>query len=1037
MVRLSKFFLLLVAVAIVSGFFGYFAWSLLGHVGHAREFSISQSIYMDQAKSRDLLVLYMFLALSAVGTLGLYTLAQRDFAVFSFETLPDSALKTLIAAIMSVLFVLTGVSVFIVAAFWAAFMCIRARDGGDVGQQMILIGIIASTLTLTLDNLTLLNLRISLSLSFLLLGIAYYFIPQRKIYLGLLGRLCCYILLLCLLSFAPFHWRAAANSFTGLDIAIYGTAAISLLSLEMACRRDREKEFFRVPAIFPGLVMTLLFIPEFNSFVLSNDAYHFGEYLISSIVALKNNPGLFDGLLPPHGFANAVAGILSALAGDETAGGVTWARIYIILIGQLFTATLIFALFRGQLISIGAALTVAIALIYSQTYLSVIPLLGILFVGKMKSNKIAGPLTVLIAAAAIFISGGVGIGVAISGYLIIAAYRLRRDGFKSIINFGLYGSFAGLLFIILFRHETIAWISYLLTSADTNLTLYGSAAGATEKPFWLSPTYGFLILPLIAGWFALGAYVRPDASNWIKLGHVVLLILPFYLFCVILNSYAFGRIDPTSKRALIVTLLGGILLIGFAAINLSRKSEQMAVLLSSVFVTVPIIMVGSTPWPSLLNPTAQSTLFPIFPSEQINLPDQSAELGLPRLGHVVMAENTKTDILRFDKIMKAFGPDVSVADLSNRSALFYYTDLEWNMRLSSAYNAAAIDFQHLVLEGWKDMPPDVFVVSNFNYEHDGYTLPLRSHFLYRYLITNFVPINLGEVVLGIRKDASPEILSSLVYSLPHYTDMNWTNGIANAVQEQKWSFFLFEPMAGYFNVGDVLNFSDGVSRTITGKSGLNFQVDGPPLSQQAPHLTFQREMPKTGNISSASFETEANLRDAWAKLFTFRNFNRLPSAWGRSAARLKSEMQPGSDVSLSLKGTSDVSPLAQPEGMLSSKWQITGPDPYWSIEFETPVDPRERGLLQFDLSCLSAGAVISAQVFWKSADEDFNEQDSIVMTLSHRRNIVPLDATPSWLLADEIIGLRLDLNSPIESCGAATLDNVILSQRNMEAFSEQ
>ncbi len=68
---------------------------------------------------------------------------------------------------------------------------------------------------------------------------------------------------------------------------------------------------------------------------------------------------------------------------------------------------------------------------------------------------------------------------------------------------------------------------------------------------------------------------------------------------------------------------------------------------------------------------------------------------------------------------------------------------------------------------------------------------------------------------------------------------------------------------------------------------------------------------------------------------------------------------------------------------------------------------REAGLLSFDLVGVPPGRVCHIRVYWSAKGLPESEGTSMGMLARGGRNIVPLDAVPSWLLSDDLENIRL------------------------------
>ena len=142
--------------------------------------------------------------------------------------------------------------------------------------------------------------------------------------------------------------------------------------------------------------------------------------------------------------------------------------------------------------------------------------------------------------------------------------------------------------------------------------------------------------------------------------------------------------------------------------------------------------------------------------------------------------------------------------------------------------------------------------------------------------------------------------------------------------------------------------------------------------------------------------------------FTFFELNRIPMSFGRSAGSLRARMRPV----LTLENKS-----------------AAGPTPAVSFDLSrTKVHGRDAGLLQFDYRCTSGNAKPTLAVRWTSNRTEPLDGTKMEFPARNGTFIVPLDASPRWLLADAITSLTIEMAKP-EGCTAFSLENVALLQR--------
>jgi hypothetical protein len=111
------------------------------------------------------------------------------------------------------------------------------------------------------------------------------------------------------------------------------------------------------------------------------------------------------------------------------------------------------------------------------------------------------------------------------------------------------------------------------------------------------------------------------------------------------------------------------------------------------------------------------------------------------------------------------------------------------------------------------------------------------------------------------------------------------------------------------------------------------------------------------------------------------------------------------------------------------QYQAFGPAP--SLTFDVGrwnLSGREAGILTFDFSCESGETKPQLEVFWGTRATGPNESTVVRLTAQNGHLVVPLDASPRWLLAKEISSLGFGITDPAQ-CRAFSIINIKLWQR--------
>jgi hypothetical protein len=151
----------------------------------------------------------------------------------------------------------------------------------------------------------------------------------------------------------------------------------------------------------------------------------------------------------------------------------------------------------------------------------------------------------------------------------------------------------------------------------------------------------------------------------------------------------------------------------------------------------------------------------------------------------------------------------------------------------------------------------------------------------------------------------------------------------------------------------------------------------------------------------------------------------IPAAWGRSANRLEAAM---ALVGGPAGARPSVVESAVPQGR--GRYRVDGRAPAVVLDVAAwNVDGRDGGILSFEFDCERTGALPSMEIRWASAGQDCSEEASVQLEGHEGRLMVPLDASPAWLLARKIRVIRIGLVDG-RACRTFRIDDVKLLQRH-------
>jgi len=95
-----------------------------------------------------------------------------------------------------------------------------------------------------------------------------------------------------------------------------------------------------------------------------------------------------------------------------------------------------------------------------------------------------------------------------------------------------------------------------------------------------------------------------------------------------------------------------------------------------------------------------------------------------------------------------------------------------------------------------------------------------------------------------------------------------------------------------------------------------------------------------------------------------------------------------------------------------NSYRIVGQDPYLVFNFLTPSSPALSQQLFFDFTCINGSDSVPVQVLWRTKNKDFNEENSVRFNANQGVTSVSLSANKAWIASEDIVDIRVDLESP-------------------------
>jgi hypothetical protein len=160
------------------------------------------------------------------------------------------------------------------------------------------------------------------------------------------------------------------------------------------------------------------------------------------------------------------------------------------------------------------------------------------------------------------------------------------------------------------------------------------------------------------------------------------------------------------------------------------------------------------------------------------------------------------------------------------------------------------------------------------------------------------------------------------------------------------------------------------------------------------------------------------------KAFAVPDYQRIPSAWGKSFGRLKRVIRQVASINLE-----ESISLKDMQAIDSQTFRVTGDRPRFNIDL-TPLklDGNQAGLLEFDFECQGKKVSPTLTLHWQSNSSSARVENQVKLTPRNGKQLVPLDSAPGWLLGKGMQNLELEM-LPKTACKAFSITTMNLHQR--------
>jgi len=749
--------------------------------------------------------------------------------------------------------------------------------------------------------------------------------------------------------------------------------------------------------------------------IISPDDYHFGETLLGWWSYTKGAIPYVD-YIPPHGLiVDDLGQMLSFMFYDGSAASVPEAsRLGFILLA--FVAFMSMYAFTRHL---GLAFA---AIFFSNGWLGWLFLTPFvcLWLSRRLMDRPARWLAVWLLTVPVVI-----LGIPPQGLLLVAAsgviaaastWRMYRSPDER--NWGAIGGSVFILSVAAIVTPMVAMVTgaihYVLDNAAINQVAYGlgwvRSLDPAGQPLIVLETIrsSWVVVPIVC-MVVMYVSAKSRATQW----NALLSALVVFLFVLVLVPYAMGRIDPgnVSRSGRVASFALTVLLpvVLWRLVKGNRRTSLLFFIVS-VSAALNFVPLSSSSWVD--SASARVAVPPTL---------VGGDVGLENIGTGYVHPDHLARLTRLDAVLEAeLDPGEAYLDLSSRNAQYFYLDRRPVIPVTAVYNMVGFAAQEAAVEALEPDLPRLAVLAADNVNQDGGGLPLRTPYLYRFVIDNYVPQHRDGFIIGLRRTepgAADEL--GIDVALSGLSDINWDRGI----RRTQVSLLVDDPVVmSVVKVGDLVELADGQTRSVmevlAGQQAI--RLEGPDVDPGLvghPHgIKVQLGEQGRSEYNSILFQ----------EAFGVVELQSIPVAWGRSADSLATKVSLVAD----LAGVEPVIlDLEVGHGGVGT-YEVTGADPNLTYDIAgLDLEGRDAGLLRFDFHCAGQLGNPRLQVFWWGDDHLVPfEESSMHFDAADGALIVPLDASPRWLLLERLRGLRIDL-ADSSTCAEFSIENLELLQR--------
>ncbi|MEO5378187.1 MAG: hypothetical protein H7832_10465 [Magnetococcus sp. DMHC-6] len=558
----------------------------------------------------------------------------------------------------------------------------------------------------------------------------------------------------------PYLGKPASSLLLFFLISLTSFSILELFQRFKQAGLEQENDLIKIISPFSLLAILLaiklpilLDVP-----LISQDDWHFGEILLPWWSWKEWGMVPFVEYIPVRGLVSYLPSLLADVFFDGTATSfIAVERLQVFLLTLFGFFTIRKALGNGM-----AFVAMVLLPINDFTTIDIGITAALLMIceGWLRLRPTQGFLIWMGCGLVVFLFApgqGLVLIVATSPLAAIAIYKAYKTEFK---------------FFILAFATTLAVVALALLLTQIGAMIFGALSYIFENSAQNTTAGGI-------EWSRSASHIKPGISYLLfEIARTAFVLLPITI--LMLFPYAIQSLDRTKQRAfftysvpvLLITLLLIFRVTG--RIDTSSFSRMGLLTIWAIVILGPIVLIKVVPrnrMPmvmvavvffggllqgkyilSALQPAPEVISLPGHRENGWRLPSHfiqvnGGEIGLPNIGNGFIQQDQIKRLKNIKSILNILlNPGETYLDLTNRSANYFYLGYKMPISYSGFYYFTTENMQIEAIKKLSNNPPPVVLVQADNITHDGGTMALRSHLLYRYILKNYHPVRIQNMV---------------------------------------------------------------------------------------------------------------------------------------------------------------------------------------------------------------------------------------------------------------------------------------------------